>query len=253
MRTLIILISITFAFGNSATAQTAPDFEVTDIQGNTHHLYSILADSNYVLIDFFFTDCSYCQFYASHVNQSYKDFGCNKGNVVILGIDYNDDSLEVAHFKQDYQLEYPLISGVGGKGDSVIADYGITAFPTVMIIGPDSNIWKEINTPTTANINDMLSKLGGTLQPCNVNVNQPEKIPDFRVYPNPLDNKLHIHWQEDSGARVQIRSLSGQLVLEQNVNANSHSILNTTHLRPGVYILQINNARHQKSTVIIKQ
>ena len=231
----ILLISIAI----SASSQKAPDFQVTNIDGNQHHLYSILADSNYVLIDFFFVDCSYCQYYAPHVNQSYTDFGCNNHNVFVIGIDYNDDSAAVRQFQQDYNLDYPLVSGLDGGGDSVISSYGIQAYPTVMIIGPDSNIWKNLKTPTTSNINDMLENMGAKQTPCNTSVEDSRDEAGFSAWPNPVDQQMNIRWEKSRSAKLTIFSLSGKKLKNHILKPNQTMTLNLSQLSNGLYLMHI--------------
>ena len=237
---------VLLALALSTTAQKAPDFHVTDIDGDQHHLYDILADSNYVLIDFFYVNCSYCQYYAPHVNQSYHDFGCNNHNVFVTGIDYNDDSAAVDQFRQDYNLDYPLVSGIDGGGDSVIAQYNIEAYPTVMIIGPDSTIWKIMNTPTSSNINNMLENMGAEQIPCNTSVKTTRQETAFSAWPNPVKNTMNIHWKEDQPARLSIFNLNGQKIRELSLNKNQSLILDLANLKAGFYLMRINS--NQKST-----
>ncbi|MGM0613749.1 MAG: redoxin domain-containing protein, partial [Bacteroidota bacterium] len=229
-----LLLSIVFlSLALSAAAQKAPDFRVTDIDGNQHHLYGILADSNYVLIDFFYVDCSYCQYYAPHVNQSYHDFGCNNHDVFVTGIDYNDDSAAVRQFRQDYNLDYPLVSGLDGGGDSVIAKYNIEAYPTVMIIGPDSTIWKIMNTPTSSNINNMLENMGAEQIPCNTSVKDNRDEAGFSAWPNPVDKKMNINWKESRSAKLSIYNLNGQKLRELSLEPNQTVTLNLANLNSG--------------------
>ena len=226
----------------SSNGQKAPDFQVTDIDGNQHHLYSILADSNYVLIDFFYVNCSYCQYYAPHVNQSYHDFGCNEHDVFVTGIDYNDDSTAVEQFRQDYNLNYPLISGIDGGGDSVIAAYNIQAYPTVLIIGPDSTIWKDLNTPTTSNINGMLENMGAQQIPCNTSVNDTTDKSGLHAWPNPVDQTLNIQWSNSQSAKLSIYSLNGQKLKEISLKANQSVTLNLDFINSGFYLMRVNSA-----------
>jgi hypothetical protein len=67
---------------------------------------------------------------------------------------------------------------------------------------------------------------------------------EFKVYPNPshgfvtLTSASAIH-------SVQVFAITGQLIKESNLNANSVS-LNCSGLNDGTYILKVNNSMHQR-------
>ena len=104
----IILLCISFGFlllDNLIIAQiqvgeTAPDFTVTDVHGDTHNLYTYTANGQYVMLDFFFTTCVPCQYYTPQISMAYEAYGCNDGDIVILGIDYGDTDAEVLQYEE---------------------------------------------------------------------------------------------------------------------------------------------------------
>lgn len=247
---LIFIFVLIFSISK---AQTAPDFQVTDIDGNQYHLYSILADSNFVLIDFFFVNCSYCQYYAPHVNQSYLNSGCNKHDVYVLGIDYDDDSALVRQFQKDYKLNYPLVSGTEGGGNSVVDSYNIQAFPTVMIIGPDSNIWKILNTPTTENIDSMLTKLGANMIPCHTSFKISKRRTAIEAWPNPVSGIMSMRWNNEEPARIKIMNLSGRIARSFTIKGQQTIKLNMNNLTNGIYLLFIHSGKNVYRHFFIKQ
>lgn len=247
---LVIIFVLLFSF---TKGQTAPDFQVTDIDGDQHHLYSILADSNFVLIDFFFVNCSYCQYYAPHVNQSYLNSGCNNHDVYVLGIDYDDDSSMVRQFQKDYQLDYPLVSGLHGDGNSVVSSYNIQSFPTVMIVGPDSNIWKILNTPTTENIDSMLTKLGSNMIPCNTPIKKHSNQSVIEAWPNPVSTTMTIRWKIEKTARIRIMNLSGQIKRSVTMHGKQTKSMNLNNLANGIYLMHIQTNKKSYRHFFIKK
>jgi len=57
---IILLLLQTRTFGQIPDGSIAPDFTLTDINGNTHHLYEYLDQGKTVFIDFWATHCPYC-------------------------------------------------------------------------------------------------------------------------------------------------------------------------------------------------
>lgn len=118
---------------------TAVDFTATDVHGNSHNLFTYLNSGKYVLIDFFYTTYGPCQTAAPQVNASYENFGCNTSGVIFLGIDLGDNDTEVLAFDNTYGVHYPCISGDAG-GSNICSTYGISAYPTIILIAPDKSI-----------------------------------------------------------------------------------------------------------------
>ena len=123
----------------------AVDFIATDIHGNNHHLFDYLDDGKFVVLDFFFTTCPPCIQSVPILNYSYIEYGCNNADVIFLGINYFNTDIEVMNYENNYGSLIPAISGVEGGGEAIVTNYGVHAFPTIIIIDPSRNI---INQPS---------------------------------------------------------------------------------------------------------
>ena len=138
-----ITLFLALALGFGLKAQTgltqAVDFTATDIHGNEVHLFDILDNGQYVLIDFFFTTCSGCIQSIPYMVQSYPLFGCNQHDVFYVEVDYGDSEAQCLNWVNTYGVEYPTIAGTSG-GTGICNQYGINAFPTVILIAPNHQI-----------------------------------------------------------------------------------------------------------------
>ena len=138
---LLIAIALTLGLGLKAQCPytTATDFTATDIHGTVVHLFDILDGGQYVLIDFFFTTCGPCQQATPKIRDSYTAMGCNIYDVFYMEIATGDSDQNCINWVNNYGIEYPTISGVGG-GTAICNQYGISQYPTVILIAPDRSI-----------------------------------------------------------------------------------------------------------------
>ena len=134
---------------------TAFDFTATDCHGQEVHLFDILDGGQYVLIDFFYYSCSACNQTAPSMVQAYQALGCNKHEVFFMEISDRDSDALCQTWVNNYGVEYPTISGAAG-GSAINDQYGIGAYPTVILIAPDRSIviqdlWPINNAQTVIN------------------------------------------------------------------------------------------------------
>ena len=137
--TLILALALGLGLKAQCTLTTAVDFTATDVHGNEIHLFDILDGGQYVLLDFFYTTCSACTQTTPYVAQSYQAFGCNQHDVFYIEIDEGDSDMDCLGWVNTYGIEYPTISGMAG-GTSICNTYGISYFPTLILIAPDRSI-----------------------------------------------------------------------------------------------------------------
>jgi len=219
--TIMIALASTGLFAQTGLT-TAVDFTVTDIHGNTHNLFDILASGQHVLIDFFFVDCGTCQAYQAQVNQVYADYGCNEGDLFIMSVDQGDSDAYVQTYEDDYNGQHPSIGGNEGGGNAVASAYGITAYPTVILIAPNHDVVvQDIWPPTTANLNSSMSSNGVSQQSCNSNTGIEDLAnADFtgiaETYPNPASDESTIAFGLVSNSEVsfEVYNLLGSKVAQ---------------------------------------
>lgn len=265
---LVLLLMIIFGFNVNAQCPltNAVDFTVTDINGQQHKLFNYLDSGKYVLIDFFYTTCGPCQQTAPKVQGAYENFGCNTGNVIFLSIDQGDNNAEIAQFDNTFGIHCPGISGLEGGGNAVVSTYGITSFPTVILIAPNKNIVKQDIWPIAdaAYLNSVISGQGGIPKACSNGINdgsESKKNQILSLYPNPASEiaTLKLELLNKSSIQVLVYNIIGAKVVELPVityEEGIHSVqipLNT--LENGSYFVKILNGSNILSSeklVIIK-
>ncbi|MCR5014737.1 MAG: redoxin domain-containing protein, partial [Bacteroidales bacterium] len=201
----VLLLFAALILGFSVKAQCpltqAVDFTATDVHGETVNLFEILDGGQYVLIDFFFTSCGPCQNATPKIVESYYTMGCNQHEVFYMEISDRDSDTQCLNWVENFEVEYPTISGASG-GAQISSTYGISAFPTVILIAPNRQIviqdlWPISNAQT---IVSALQAQGVNPHDCN---SISDGAPDFTT--NDIDgNEIHLYDILDAGQAVCI-------------------------------------------------
>ena len=115
----------------------APAFTLNDINGKPLSLASLRG--KYVILDFWGSWCGWCIKGFPKMKEYYAKY---KGKFEILGIDCNDseDNWKAAVKKH----EVPWLHVYCPEDASVEEDYGITGYPTKIIVDPEGKIVKTI-------------------------------------------------------------------------------------------------------------
>ena len=91
MKHLLLTIALILGMGMNVYSQTpltnAVDFTHTDLDGNTHNLFSLLNSGKWVAIDFHAYWCGTCMTLAADFGQSFQDYGCNTSDVFFMTIE----------------------------------------------------------------------------------------------------------------------------------------------------------------------
>ena len=147
---MLKLTSFVFSLLISASifGQTAPDFAITDTEGNSHSLYADYLDQGKtVLIKVFFTNCPPCNIIAPLVEDLYQEWGAGANDVEFFelsdkGYDMNTD---VAAYKTQHGLSF-IAAGSNGGSTAAVAIYKDGTYgtwlgtPCFVVISPDGTV-----------------------------------------------------------------------------------------------------------------
>ena len=179
------------------TLTNAVDFTVTDLDGNSHTLFSLLNSGQHVCIDFFFTTCGPCQQTVPFFEETFVNYGCNTADVFFISIDVGNTDAECLAYVNTYMggpSALPVVSGVEGCGDAVISAYGIGAFPTYILIAPNHSIIEQDMWPVSsaASFTTYFNSHSLPQQSCASSITETADMNNTRVYPNPASDVLTV-------------------------------------------------------------
>lgn len=140
--------------------QIAPDFEVTDMHGQSFHLADNVG-KKVIVLNFFATWCGPCReempelnrYYAEHKDQSF----------LLVGIDSEEKPERVSDFLKELKLDFPVVIDQG----PVQQQYSVGSFPTTVVIGVDGRVqFYEVGAVANAEVafDNLLSGNSSLLQ-----------------------------------------------------------------------------------------
>jgi len=150
-------LCIFVATHSSLNAQIAPDWTLTDIEGNTHNLYSDLDAGYPVIIEFFATWCGFC--WNDHTAGVLQDFYELHGP-------NGDDTYRVYMIEADQNTNQQAIAGVGPthgnwvvghdipiiEGESIVSAYGVSGVPRYYMVCPEDRTLRNFSPNSIAHI-----------------------------------------------------------------------------------------------------
>ncbi|MCC8062297.1 MAG: TlpA family protein disulfide reductase [Rikenellaceae bacterium] len=123
---------------NAGKELPAPDFTLSDVQGNPLKLSSLYNRGKYTVLDFWGMWCGWCVKGIPQMKEYYAKY---KDRVEFVGIDCNEPEQTWRKGLEKHRM--PWIGVWAGNDRSVQTQYGIQAFPTKIVIDPAGVIVKR--------------------------------------------------------------------------------------------------------------
>lgn len=247
---LSILLSIQIA-----GAQTpASDFTVTSTDGATLNLYNALNANKTIMMDFFFTTCSYCIQYAPIIETAYQAHGAGNQQFDIWGIDNGDNTAAVAAYRTAHSVSNPCAAGTDGGANAVTTTYSsgtfgsFTGWPTYTIICPDKHVFWDVNYPPSATGFDSYLTQCSTAHSVGISTPAPKDLYSkiYSAFPNPAVDETTVSFGLGAESTVvfEIYNLLGQKVLTHDAGSLGSGYhmytLSLSNLNSGTYFIKMN-------------
>ncbi|MCF7807985.1 MAG: TlpA family protein disulfide reductase [Candidatus Marinimicrobia bacterium] len=134
---IVFVVAGLFTIGTSSVeAQEAPDFTLTDINGEQLSLSDY--SGKVIILNFWATWCGPCKMEIPDFIDLQEKYG---EDLVIIGVSLDQSGPKaVVPFAEKYEINYPVVYGSG----KVVQDYGgVRGIPTTFIIDRDLNIQRK--------------------------------------------------------------------------------------------------------------
>ena len=139
---------------NSGDAETvpAPDFTLTDQNGNVHTLSDYKGQT--VFLNFWATWCPPCRSEMPEIQKLYEEYGYNEGDLVVLGVaapgvGREGDIDSITAFLTENEYTFPVAMDDMGTFTYL---YGIRAYPTTFMISADGNVYGYVEGALTEDL-----------------------------------------------------------------------------------------------------
>lgn len=135
-----------------AEAPPAPDFTLTDQNGDEHTLSGYKGQT--VFLNFWATWCPPCRGEMPEIQELYEEYGYNGGDLVVLGVAAPDlgqegDAEHIAAFLAENGYTFPVV--MDGQGIYSYL-YGIRAYPTTFMISADGSVYGYVEGALTGEL-----------------------------------------------------------------------------------------------------
>lgn len=245
------------AVSQNVNAQSAMDFTMEDLDGNSHNLYSYLEEGKSVVIDFFQYECGPC--YEYHETNELKNFYNESGPdgsdlaMVFQICTYDDATMENltgdngGSWNWIEGVPYPTIIIDPAVKDELLSFYQSWGTPTLIRICPDKE-WDD-NHPNTVGSKDQLIEWLG--ESCGVAANlSSSSLSQLTIYPVPANNYFNISGVDGESFEVIVTNSVGQVV--RRLTSETDLVIDSSDLDNGMYNVSITSGTtHMVKSILV--
>ncbi|MCB0156076.1 MAG: TlpA family protein disulfide reductase [Anaerolineae bacterium] len=116
------------------TPEPAYDFTLETLNGETINLKELRGQ--WVLLNFWATWCAPCVKEMPYLQQI-----ADEGQMVVLGINFNESAADVAQFIDQHQITFPILLN---PNDVILTVYQARSLPRTFVIAPDGTVVQQI-------------------------------------------------------------------------------------------------------------
>jgi len=247
MKKSLLFISAAMFSATTGFSQlgTAHDFTVTDIEGNTHHLYEILDAGYVVVLDASATWCGTCwgvhnQDYLNDLNTAKGPNGTNEIRVIFYEADATTTMADLEGTGNDTQGDW-----ITGTNHPIVNEsplslngnvYWPLGFPTINVIRPNdreiiADIWDQ-------NLTQMINTVNSAIPPQSIGSDWLIEN-GVSVYPNPTVGDINVNLgTADALDGITLRNTLGQAVKSISTTGLQRMNISLIEIPSGIYLME---------------